>query len=458
MTVNAPTQERNPLFDTTPGEPRPETPSTGARTLFRSRAFRLLWIGELISLLGDQFYLIALPWLVLQLTGDAFAMGLVMALGGIPRAAFMLLGGALTDRFTPRLIMLGSNLLRMVLVALLAALVLSSSIQLWMLYVLALTFGLADAFFFPASSAIIPRLVEKHLLGPANAIMQGTFQASLFAGPVLAGILIAVFGTTSTADAEEIADMTGIGIAFGIDAVTFIASAFTLLIMRDRAPATDAAPTGETDRSVLQSIRDGLTYVWQDRTVRLLFMLIALGNFLLNGPFIVGIPVMANTRLPEGAFAFGILMSMSGGGFLFGLILATILPAPAPQRLGLTLGLIWGMMGVGATLLGLSTTTPVAAAVTLVMSATNGYVSILFMTWLQKRTPEAMMGRMMSVFMFSTMGLMPVATALAGAIVEISLTALFVGGGLAMTAVAWSATLSSPTLRAMGIALEPVYD
>src|SRR5512144_806914 len=77
--------------------------------------FRLLWIGEGISLLGDQFYLIALPWLVLSLTGNALIVGTVLAIAGIPRALFMLLGGALTDRFTPRRLMMASNLARLAL-------------------------------------------------------------------------------------------------------------------------------------------------------------------------------------------------------------------------------------------------------------------------------------------------------------------------------------------------------
>src|SRR3954447_8489850 len=94
------------------------------------RNFRLLWIGEGISLLGDQFYMIALPWLVLQLTGSALALGTVMALAGIPRALFMLIGGAFVDRFSPRSVMMMSNLARMVLVALLSVLVLTNAIRL----------------------------------------------------------------------------------------------------------------------------------------------------------------------------------------------------------------------------------------------------------------------------------------------------------------------------------------
>src|SRR5512143_460864 len=116
-------------------------------TILRNSNFRLLWIGEGISLLGDQFYMIALPWLVLSLTGNALAVGTVMAMAGIPRALFMLVGGALTDRFTPRKLMINSNLARMILTCLLAALVMTNLIQLWMLYMFALLFGLADAFF-----------------------------------------------------------------------------------------------------------------------------------------------------------------------------------------------------------------------------------------------------------------------------------------------------------------------
>ncbi|MEO8396870.1 MAG: MFS transporter, partial [Chloroflexota bacterium] len=82
----------------------------------RVRDFRLLWIGQSVSMLGDQFYLIALPWLVLQITGSALALGTVLALASIPRAMFMLIGGALVDRFSPRTIMFLSNIARMILV------------------------------------------------------------------------------------------------------------------------------------------------------------------------------------------------------------------------------------------------------------------------------------------------------------------------------------------------------
>ncbi|HFQ92712.1 MAG TPA: MFS transporter, partial [Anaerolineae bacterium] len=133
-----------------------ETPRPSVRDVFRLRNFKLLWLGEAVSLIGDQFYLLSLPWLVLQMTGDALTVGSILALAGIPRAIFMLVGGALTDRFSPRTIMLVSNILRLGLISLLAVLVIGGIIQLWMLYIFALLFGLADAFFYPAQSSIVP--------------------------------------------------------------------------------------------------------------------------------------------------------------------------------------------------------------------------------------------------------------------------------------------------------------
>ena len=120
--------------------------SSAMRALFTSRNFILLWIGEAISLLGDQFYMIALPWLTLQLTGDPFAIGLVLAVAGIPRALFMLIGGSITDRFSPRMVMFASNILRMLLVHVLALVVFTGMIQVWMLYIFALLFGLMMPF------------------------------------------------------------------------------------------------------------------------------------------------------------------------------------------------------------------------------------------------------------------------------------------------------------------------
>ena len=150
----------------------PATPSR-ANPLQR-RDFRLLWIGQAISSLGDQFALVALPWLALVLTGSAFALGTVLALMAIPRAALMLVGGVYVDRLSARRVMFLSNAVRLVSVTALGLIVFAGDVGLPMLYLFALVFGVADAFFFPAQQAILPALVQPDEIPAANALAQGT--------------------------------------------------------------------------------------------------------------------------------------------------------------------------------------------------------------------------------------------------------------------------------------------
>ncbi|MBW2092334.1 MAG: MFS transporter, partial [Deltaproteobacteria bacterium] len=221
-------------------EPKRRSSSHPMLIVLRIRNLRFLWLGQGFSVLGTQFYMIALPWLVLRLTGDPFKMGTVLALAGIPRALFMLVGGALTDRFSPRTLMLCSNFARMVVVSLLTALVLTENVDLWMMYLLGLIFGLADAFYFPAQASIMPRIVDLEHLLAGNSIVQGTSQLSIAVGPALAGGLIALFSSspgaaaTPGAGAAQAADVTGIGMAFGINALGYLVSVISLLMIKVR--------------------------------------------------------------------------------------------------------------------------------------------------------------------------------------------------------------------------------
>ncbi len=408
------------------------------------RNFRLLWIGEGISLLGDQFYLIALPWLVLQLTGSALALGTILALASIPRAVFMLLGGALVDRFSPRSVMIWSNFARFVLVALLSVLVLTNTIRIEMLYLLALAFGLADAFYFPAQSAIVPQVLSEDQLQAGNSFVQGTAMLSLFLGPVLAGALIALFGHTAAADGAP--DLQGIAIAFAIDALSFVASLLTLLMMRIPGVTKQASE----QQNVIESMKEGFAYVWSRMVLRVFFLLAVATNFLVLGPVTVGIPVLAAQRLLEGAAAFGIIMSAFGAGSLLGIILSNVVPAPKPEHFGTVILLVGSSLGVGVALMPLFASTAAVAVISLLLGAIAGYQRMMLFTWLQKRIPQELMGRVMSLLFFCSIGLAPVSNALAGVILEIDLNALFIGGGLLMAAVSLLSILL-PEIRHMGL-------
>jgi MFS family permease len=414
----------------------------GFKAVLAIRNFRLLWVGESISLLGDQFYMIALPWLVLQLTGSALAMGTVLAVAGIPRALFMLIGGALTDRFSPRALMIWSNLVRMIFVGLLAGLVLTGSIQLWTLYALALIFGLADAFFYPAQSSIIPRLVGMDKLQAANSLAQGMGQLSLFVGPALAGVIIALLdGGAVKISGQAVPDMRGIAVVFALDAASFLVSLACLYLIRLEKSEGDQQ-AGE-QAGMLSSIRECVVYVWNDHSMRLWFVLIAAMNVLVTGPFSVGIPVLARERFIEGAVAFGIFVSAYGGGSLVGIILAGVLPKLPKRTMGYYLLTLSTLLGIAVALLGVADTIFWLAAISLLMGVMDGYVVIQFITWLQVRTPAAMMGRVMSMLMFAVVGLGPVSNAISGAAISLSTTGLFVVAGLLLSGMCVAAAFNS---------------
>ena len=415
-----------------------ENKSISFAKVLSNRNFRLLWMGESVSILGDHFCMIALPWLVLQLTGDSLAMGTVLALSAIPRALLMLVGGALTDRFSPRRLMIASNAARFVLVSLLTALVFASQVEMWMMYTLAILFGVADAFFYPTQSSMAPQLVKKDHLQIANSLMQGSMMLTMLAGPALAGLLIAALDDGHS----DAANMRGIAAALGLDAVSFLVSLITLVGIKQQ----NVKSSGNED--ILDSIRSGLNFVWNDVPLRAFFFVVAAVTFFFNGPFSVGIPLLADTRFPEGAVAYGTILSTWGAGSLVGMVLAGMLPRPDSKRMGIVLLSLVSAMGAGLGMLGLSTSMIFAATVGLVLDTLDGYINIFFMTWVQSRAPKALIGRLMSLLMFSSTGLLPISMALSGALSRVDVMLLLTTAGGIVALIGILMTLN-PTVRTM---------
>ena len=389
----------------------------------RERDFRLVFSGESISLLGDQFHFVALAWLTLQLTGSGVALGTVLMTVAIPRALFMLLGGAMSDRISPRSLMLVSNALRTVVVAIVAALVLTGHAQLWQLYVLALIFGTVDAFFHPALNTIVPMLVSERLLSPANALVQIMMQLSGLIGPAIAGVVVATLNT---------------GPAFAFDAASFAVATVTIWLVRGgrrAAPtATDDGTAQRPSEGVLANIGAGVAYAWRDPAIRSLVLLVAAFNFAFNGPLLVGLPYLADTRFQGGAAAFGIIISAYGAGALGGAILAGSLRHV--PRLGLVTLLTASAMGVGLALLGNVPTVLLAVVAMAAIGLGAGFINVRIVAWLQARTPEAMRGRVMSLVLLGAVGLSPISFAISGVIIDFGAVSLMfaVAGAIVVAA------------------------
>jgi MFS family permease len=408
----------------------------------RIRDFRLLWLGESISALGDQFALIALPWLALILTGSSLALGGVLAVMSIPRALLMVVGGVWTDRLSPRRVMLASNAVRLTAVGTLGLVVLSGQAQLWMLYAFALVFGVADAFFYPAQTSMVPELVEPSQIQSANGIVQGTAQLAVLVGPAVAGAIIAALGTTGGAGVGT----AGIALALLLDAASFVASIVTLLLIVGRhQAASEATP-------MLTAIREALTFVWSRPTLGVIVVLSLLANLLIVGPIEVGLPVLAYTRLPEGAVAYGVIMSAFGAGSLVGYLAGAALPAPRPSRFGPVVMLVIGASGVAIAGLAFAGSTIVAACLSAVCGLSLGYGNLLGMSWIQARVPRSIMGRVMSLLMLASTGLVPISELVAGAFVQVSLSGVLAVAGFGMAAVSAFALVAK---RVRDLGLEP---
>jgi MFS family permease len=296
----------------------------------RNPDYRLWLIGGTISLLGDQFYLVALPWLVLQQTGSAVAMGAIMMAGAIPRALLMLMGGAVSDRMSARKIMMATATARTIFVIVIGVLLWLRVLRTWELYALAFAFGVADAFAVPAQTAYMPSLLKREQLVAASSVSQSTGQLTTILGPVPAGFVIQTLG---------------VAWAFFVDAISFLFIIGALWKLPD-------PPKSQTARKAMwHSIAEGIAYVGKDVPLRSLMLLATIMNFCIAGPVSIGLAYLTKTRFGSPA-AYGVVISAVAAGSLLGALLAGVwkmrrrgvMILLASAVMGLCLGSI-GLMG-----------------------------------------------------------------------------------------------------------------
>lgn len=420
----------------------PTSPTPGSTPL-RDPNFRWLTASSALSMLGDQFSLIAMPWLVLQMTGDTRVLGMVMALMSVPRAVFILVGGAIVDRHSPLQVLQRTRYINTVLLGTLAVLVLTGHCPLWALYALSLAIGISTAFSIPAATSITPRVVQRNHLHAANSIGMGLRQLSMFLGPLLAGLLIAVF---ADAGAQR-ANSTGIGLAFGLDALSFVVSAWMLTRVRTHAPSIPQGPT--TARAVLAAVAQGLAHAWQDRPLRTCFLYWGILAVLVMGPIHIALPVMAHDVPQLGAAAFGILVGAHGAGTLAGMVASGVLPRLRLGNLGTTLLAVDATIGLLIMPLGHIAATWQGALLLGAVGLLGGFMQVSVFTWIQQRVPPLLLGRTMGLFMFIFMGLQPVAAAATGWLLRaVTPSQLFTLSGGALVLLAAAAAVATP-MRSM---------
>jgi MFS family permease len=381
--------------------------------------YRLWLIGGTISLLGDQFYLVALPWLVLQQTGSAVAMGAIMMAGAIPRALLMLVGGAVSDRMSARKIMIGAAAARTICVTVIGVLVWLRILRTWELYALALAFGVADAFAVPAQTAYMPSLVKREQLVAASSVSRSTAQMTTIVGPVPAGFVIKTLG---------------VAWAFFVDAISFLFIIGALWKLPD-------PPKSQTARKAMwRSIVEGIAYVGKDVPLRSLMLLASILNFCIAGPVSIGLAYLTKTRFGSPA-VYGIVISAVAAGSLLGALLAGVWKI---RQRGMMILLVSLALGVCLGSIGLLGKVWSIASVLLIMGAAAGMVNIHIGAWIMQRIDVAVRGRVASVLMLASFGITPISLAVAGFFVAWSLKLMFLLAGGLMVLAAVGASFQKP--------------
>ena len=390
---------------------------------FSHRNFRLFWLGQLVSLIGTWMQQLGQAWLVLQLTDDPLALGLVAAAQFGPVLVFGLFAGLVADALSKRALLIATQVGAAVLAVLLGLLVASGQVQVWHVYVLALGLGVVNSFDMPVRQSFVVEMVGREDVANAVALNSAVFNGTRIVGPAIAGLLIAA---------------VGIAPLFFFNAASYLAVIAGLLLMRtgDLVAPTERAVMQRHWRAVVGQLGEGLGYVRRSAPIFLSIMVLGVvATVALN--FQVLIPVLARDVLGGQADLFGFLMAASGIGSLL-----SSLSIAFGQRPTLRLLLV-GAAAVGVAMVGLGLTTFVPLSMVLMFVAGWGVIAMAATTntIIQLTVPDVLRGRVMSVYTMVFAGSVPLGGLFAGAVAAAAgvPAALALGGVLALVTVALAA-------------------
>jgi MFS family permease len=396
-----------------------QTLETRPVPLFQLRDFRFVWAGLLFVSLAVQAFSVGLVWLVLELTGSGTSLGIVLTVAAVPRALLMIISGTLIDRSSPRTILLWSSLIRAGTTGLIALLLGGDGLALAHVFLFAGIMGMMDAFYYPLTVALPPRLVHPSQLAAANATLQTTDTLANIGGPLLGGLVIGEMG---------------LEIAFVVITALFLLGSAMTLWLRGRSLTTAALTQHDENtpkETFWHTLKAGFRYAWNNQAVRISLLLIAMLNFAALGPAIVGTSIMVEQRFGGDASLYGILSAAYGGGALLGGILAGVC-AQWVRRPGLLLVYIAFVLGALQAVFGFSPDPIFALVINAIMGVTVGLVSVYAITWLQNHSSAEMQGRLAGLIVFASVALDPLSQGISGFVSDIDLTLLFVASGVIM--------------------------
>jgi len=364
---------------------------------FHYRNYRLFFGGQSISLIGTWIQRIATPWLVYQISGSVFLLGLVGFAGQIPTFLIAPFAGVLTDRWNRYHILIGTQIAAMIQALILAFLYFTGTIEVWHIVVLSIFLGCINAFDVPARQSFVVEMVEKKEdLGNAIALNSSMVNGARLLGPSIAGLLIAFAGE---------------GICFLVNGLSYLFVIASLLFMK----VTPRKINNKNTR-VFKEMKEGFSYAFGFAPIKYIILLLGLVS-LMGMPYSVLMPVFAKEILHGGSHTFGFLMGASGLGALTGaLYLAS---RKNVLGLGRIIALSAGIFGLGLITFSLSR----IFLLSLALMVITGLGMMLQMassnTILQTIVDDDKRGRVMSLYTMAFMGTAPFGSFLAGVLAKI---------------------------------------
>ena len=392
-----------------------------------NRNFTILWIGQTQSYLGDAFLNIGIMWLVLEMTGSPAAAATVLVLSGIPKMLGPLTG-VLVDRMNKKYLMIGSDVLRGIVLILIFALAYFNQLKVWHLYGLIVVLSSLSIIYGPSLRVLLPRLVPDESLPSANSALQASLQIATIVGASLAGVVLMALSAST---------------ALLLDGITFLVAALTIALVR---LPKGAFPTQSLHLAhIKRDFVEGLRYIFTSQEVLILTALAFIINLVLS-PVNVIFPVFSKDVLGAGVRGFGFLAATISVGLFVGNVIVGIIG----DRLNYVRYIALGLLLMSLALVGLGTARALWTA--LVFTAGLGvsvpFIQVALVTRLQRAVPLTFQGRVFSTLEAIVTLALPLSAALAGqALIAFPIPAIFYATSIGIFVVALSWVLQQRLVR-----------
>jgi MFS family permease len=390
---------------------------------FRHHEYRFLVASTGVSLFAGGLWLVAVAWQVIELGGSPSDLSLVAAASAAGLLVAVLLGGVAADRLPKRTVLVTVEFVRAALAVTTGVLSVTGALDVPRLVVLAFAVGLAEGFFYPAYSAVLPALLPAEELLAANGV-EGMLRplAQQAAGPALAGLLVGVFTP---------------GVALLAAGTGYMLALVPLLVMRP----VPVARAGDEAASIRRELAEGFAYLFRTGWLFATLAFAILYVLVVIGPIEVLLPFAVRDRTGGGPESYSLVLAAYGIGSAVGALAVSSLRLP--RRYLTVMLLCWGAGALPMMAFGLATALWVMVAASLVVGVTDAAATVIWGTLLQRRVPSHLLGRVSSLDFFVSLALMPVSMALAGPVGErVGLPPTFVVAAVVPTVLAVVALLA----------------